>query len=1176
STLNTVQVVDTFNATQLAYVSASPAANSSAVGSRTWTNVGPLSSGQSVDIIVDFNGLAATNPSINTVNVTTGSGGPTASDTEPVIITRPAVTVIKTLVSPNPGPANKGDDVVFNISVQNTGTTALATVPLEDTFSDADFEFVSSSVAPDGIGAGSLLWNDVSGAGDLAVNDTFNVSVTLKVNGAANPATNLAVVNYAVDTFGDPVPPSGSSAGLQTMAATISGKVFEDRGVAGFGGDVALPNVTVKLYSDPNGDGDPSDGTVLAVTTSDTTGYYEFLNLGVAHYVVVQEDQLGYSSVTDTAAANDNRIPVDVITLTSYPNNNFLDRLVDPATYGSISGQVRNDTNANGNLADSESGLAGAILTLFTDPNGDGNPDDGIAFGVPVTTTASGAYSFANLPPGTYVVVETDPAGFVSTADVVNPNNNQIPVNLAPSAAVTGRDFLDTNNTAALGVIGNQVWLDTNNDGLFGGGESGVNGVVVQLYLSSQTPGVDSPYLTTTTSGGGLYQFSNVPAGNYVVYLPAGNFVSGGALASAPLSSTITVAIDNTTDNDDNGIQTSTGAAVISPVIALTAGETDNTKDFGFVPTTSLGSITGSVRVNTSNDPIPGVTLSLLDASGSPVLDGLGAAITTITATDGTYSFADLPPGNYRVAETQPSGFYSISDKDGGNKDLIGDVTLIAVLSGQPNTDNNFIEEISTCTPTWAAWKQLNPGQQAVGNPEADAYDNLNEFSFAMSAGNGVGDTFHIQPSQITAGKIDAVFVRPTLAILNVTYYLEYASSVGTPTVWASIALTPSMYDSAPHSYCKELITIKDLESYIPNYDGKGVVRIRTELDEAPPSGIDHISHTEVEGWKETPFGICCQTFGVPYLRDTEFTGTVDAGGVSGQVVSFTLSAGTVNLSTILTPGAAYYLEVTSGSLAGQRFDIASASGATVTLAQDSDLNSHLPPFNTLTGAAPAGLAGSSVVIRRHWTVGEVFPKEAFGSSTNQALADQIQLFSGGVWTILYLYNDAGTPRWVNNTDNTIDQGGLVIAPGQGMFLNNRNGAKTLLSYGEIRRNSFVRPLATGSSLVSGGYPLTQSATGAGSREMTTAKGFIGTKDFKTADSFFVWKGDTTPGLATYDTYYLLNGAPQNAALLRWVKVGDATAASRSADLLLLENRAVFTRSSTGLPTYGYASPWTP
>ena len=264
------------------------------------------------------------------------------------------------------------------------------------------------------------------------------------------------------------------------------------------------------------------------------------------------------------------------------------------------------------------------------------------------------------------------------------------------------------------------------------------------------------------------------------------------------------------------------------------------------------------------------------------------------------------------------------------------------------------------------------------------------------------------------------------------------------------------------------------------------------------------------------------------------------------------------------------------GGPGGQRFDIASASGATVTLAQDSDLNSHLPPFNTLTGAAPAGLAGSSVVIRRHWTVGEVFPKEAFGSSTNQALADQIQLFSGGVWTILYLYNDAGTPRWVNNTDNTIDQGGLVIAPGQGMFLNNRNGAKTLLSYGEIRRNSFVRPLATGSSLVSGGYPLTQSATGAGSREMTTAKGFIGTKDFKTADSFFVWKGDTTPGLATYDTYYLLNGAPQNAALLRWVKVGDATAASRSADLLLLENRAVFTRSSTGLPTYGYASPWTP
>ncbi len=700
--LSTVQVVDSFPAA-LGYVSASPAPSTVTGSSLTWTNVGPLASGQSVDLIVNFTGVTAANPATNTVNVTTG-GGPTASSSSPVVVTRPAVTVVKTLVSPNPGPANKGDSVVFSISVQNTGTTALTTVPLEDTFSGANFEYVSATVAPDGVGAGSLLWNDITGAGSLAVNATFTVNVTLRVVGAANPATNVAAVNFAVDANGDGVPPSSSSAGLQTLSATISGYVYEDRGVSGFGGgDVALQGVTVKLYSDPNGDGDPSDGSVQQVTTTNGAGYYEFLNLGAGNYVVVEEDILSYVSVADTAGANDNRIPVSVVALTTYAGNNFLDLYINPANYGAISGQVRNDTDGDGSFADADSGLAGAVLTLYTDPNGDGDPSDGQVFGASVTTTGTGTYSFSTLPPGNYVVVETNPSGYFSTADTVNPNNDRIPVVVVASATASGNNFLDSNNTAVLGTIGNLVWSDVNNNGIFdSGSESGIDGVVVQLYQSSQTPGVGVPYMTTVTSGGGAYGFVGIPAGSYTLYIPVSNFGVFGALAGAPLSSMVTVATDNGTDNDDNGTQTVSGGAVSGPLMVLSGGETDNTKDFGFVPTSSLGSITGAVLADTNNDNtgdtgIAGVVVTLKDGSGADIdsnLSLIGVQPTTATtAVDGSYSFGGLPPGSYRVVETQPSGYASVSDKDGGDLNVIGDQVLIVVSAGAANTANNFVEE---------------------------------------------------------------------------------------------------------------------------------------------------------------------------------------------------------------------------------------------------------------------------------------------------------------------------------------------------------------------------------------------------------------------------------------------------------------------------------------------------
>jgi hypothetical protein len=93
---------------------------------------------------------------------------------------------------------------------------------------------------------------------------------------------------------------------------------------------------------------------------------------------------------------------------------------------------------------------------------------------------------------------------------------------------------------------------------------------------------------------------------------------------------------------------------------------------------------------------------------------------------------------------------------------------------------------------------------------------------------------------------------------------------------------------------------------------------------------------------------------------------------------------------------------------------------------------------------------------------------------------------------------------------------------------------------------------------------------------MTPALGFSGSRDFKTADSFFLWNADGAADGVGYSTYYLLDGAPVQPALRRWVKVGDATIAPRDAEVLFAAHRAVFIRTKNGINGYSVPAPWTP
>jgi len=63
--------------------------------------------------------------------------------------------------------------------------------------------------------------------------------------------------------------------------------------------------------------------------------------------------------------------------------------------------------------------------------------------------------------PGSYVVVETDKSGWISTLDTAPPNDNRIPVTLNSGQASAGNNFYDTQLAAITGT----VKLDVNGNG---------------------------------------------------------------------------------------------------------------------------------------------------------------------------------------------------------------------------------------------------------------------------------------------------------------------------------------------------------------------------------------------------------------------------------------------------------------------------------------------------------------------------------------------------------------------------------------------------------------------------------------------------------------------------------------------------------------------------------------
>ena len=195
---------------------------------------------------------------------------------------------------------------------------------------------------------------------------------------------------------------------------------------------------------------------------------------------------------------------------------------------GAIGTLVFLDADRNGVFGAGDAALGGVTVALIRDTNGNRVWDAGepiIATAITSNTVdASGAnYLFTGAPAGNYLVHVSDTAGVLAdyargplgaAGSDGNSQSDPYPVALAAGATHLAADFGFYRAIGLMaGVIGNQVWGETDGDGRFTPptGDLGVAGVTVALLQGGDT------VAATTTGADGLYAFAGRPAGEYQV-----------------------------------------------------------------------------------------------------------------------------------------------------------------------------------------------------------------------------------------------------------------------------------------------------------------------------------------------------------------------------------------------------------------------------------------------------------------------------------------------------------------------------------------------------------------------------------------------------------------------------------------------------------------------------------
>ncbi|MEZ5380928.1 MAG: SdrD B-like domain-containing protein [Microthrixaceae bacterium] len=388
-----------------------------------------------------------------------------------------------------------------------------------------------------------------------------------------------------------------------------------------------------RVFADSNGDGDVDNGErgvggvgvtlagtdakgrpVTLETTTKSDGSYSFGDLFPSDdegYTVTLDETTVPSQFTGVSTAtNDTLVVGSGQTTEATPFG-----LTAP---GSLSGSVFEDVDADGTDEATDRDLGGVRVTVS------GLDAQGHLVAFETVTNPDGTYSFPELPPsgpdGYAVAVDTDtlPPGIRTPS---TPLTRDVPVTSGSEGSVAPMGVYAP--AAASGT----VFTDFDSDATQDSGEAGIGGVTVTL--EGRDGKGNKVLVSTVTNPDGSYDFAGLP--------PSGP--DGYAIK-----------VDRSTLPPGSGEITTASSHTITP----TSGSADADLDFGVF---SGADVTGQVFIDPDADGTVDrgeaglggvkVTLTGTDVNGNLIRR------TVVTGTDGTYTFADIPPSDgtgYEVA----------------------------------------------------------------------------------------------------------------------------------------------------------------------------------------------------------------------------------------------------------------------------------------------------------------------------------------------------------------------------------------------------------------------------------------------------------------------------------------------------------------------------------------------
>jgi uncharacterized repeat protein (TIGR01451 family) len=466
-------------------------------------------------------------------------------------------------------------------------------------------------------------------------------------------------------------------------AAALGDFVWVDVNADGIQNDgpTGLNGVLVRLFT-PGADGVQGtfdDVPLASAITSNgpggAPGWYSFPGLAPGSYYVqvtppptfVLTTSNQGSDTADSDADSAGRSPV--VTLAANQINPDLDFGLIATRLAALGNYVWFDRNSDGLQNEPvTSGANGVTVRLYVD-DGDGTPEPGTGDALAATTVTAddvngqpGYYLFDGLIPGLrYFVQFVRPAAATAFTSQNAGGDDTVDSDADTTTGATATVVLapdEVNRTLDAGLItatgtlalGDQVWFETDNDGVFEpqNGETGVDGVRLNLYLDVNGDGQPTldEYLGSTqtaTSNGfaGRYRFDNLAPGTYIVVVAPQAFAGGGPLAGRTTSTGNDPAPDPDDDvnGDDNG--TDSGALTASRPVTLTdngeptAEDGDNdtnlTVDFGFIPAAAVTPVefdygdapdvtAGTAQGDYNTTALDNGAFHLLGAVGAPFL----------------------------------------------------------------------------------------------------------------------------------------------------------------------------------------------------------------------------------------------------------------------------------------------------------------------------------------------------------------------------------------------------------------------------------------------------------------------------------------------------------------------------------------------------------------------------